>query len=180
MHQLWQQRPLGPIGPPPNNAPVWTSASKLVWVVPNFAPYNLVRYGSTVGVSRRALWETPVFDMRYGADHEMGGSNTAYPLHPGATLWAQMYRVDGVYISATTNDAKVYTLERTHPFDTRLLRTGAPRLDVTVNWYNAAESSPLAWAPPGPPVRYWQVIVVIDWMNAGIAPPELACDAGAY
>jgi len=169
-------------GPEPEPVPHWVDSAKhLVFAgVPLPPPLDNPALGDPGGTlpAQRALWASPVFDLR----PDLGGNYrpTATRIPGAARLHVQMRRADGAFLTTIPSAMEVYSIESAHVANPQELRFMEERLDISSDFYQGTESSVLEWAPPGAPLRFWRVTIVFDWFDAFNDPPRLVCWGSAH
>ena len=170
------------IGNDPAKIPHWTGeVQTVVWVpAANFAAagYDNPAYGSTVNVFNRALITSPIFDLR----PDLGGTYrpTATRIPGAARLHFAIWRNDGLFLADLASTLEAYTIERGALVDPTKARWMDERFDITTDFYQGTEQTILEWAPAGAPMRFWQVSIILDWMDNGNPPPALTTVGTAH
>lgn len=174
-HSTGMPWPVDPsaIGDDPSKIPHWTGEVQTVhWVAAAglaAAGYDNPAFGSTTGVTQRAIVQSPLFDLR----PDLAGSYrpTATRVPGASRLHFAFYLNDGTFLVDLASTLEVYSVERAALVDPAKTRWMDERQDITTDFYQGTEQSILEWAPAGAPMRFWAVGVVLDWF--GGAPPGL-------
>jgi hypothetical protein len=171
----------GPLPSQPVDSWWLGDAMPLVWSVPAVS-------GQTAGVFQRALWSSPLFDLRPDLRASHGGNSPAIPIWrtgygAGGRLWVQMTGLNAVAggIGATENLAVRYQ-EFGHIFNPTQIQNIGPFVDVTESVSTGGESSSttLSFFPTGDgyPIRFWRVTITFD--KTADVPPPVFTVMGAY
>jgi hypothetical protein len=151
--------------------------------------YALDRWGTTTGVNARAIIASPIFDLRPDLE---GNYRPEAARIPGASRYfVQLSRPTGAFLSAMDSDLEAYSVELVNPYtpgspsnasqpNGATVQAMGERVSITTAVYNGSESALLEWVPPGGPIRFWQVAIVLDWFGVFGERPALQYSAGAY
>lgn len=176
----WPSDP-GPVrNDDPEPIPHWMDVPKQVQFTgaPFPAAYQNPGLGPLTGVANRAIWQSPVFDLR----PDLGGNYRPVATRiPGAArMHLQCYTSDGTFLTALPSELEVYSVEAGHLANPQEIKFIEERFDISTDFYQGTESTVLEWSPPGAPMRFWRVSVIFDWYDALNPPPRLTCWASAH
>lgn len=163
------------IGPDAPSAPAWLDAIKPIGFVAAAGgvfpgEYNNPIWGPIGPATARALWISPIFDLR--PDISGNYRPTATPIPGAARLHVQVFNTDGTLIQDLPSTLEVFSVEFAAPTNPDELRAIQERLDITADFFSGTASSLLEWAPVGAPIRFWRVAMVFDWTDAVAAAPN--------
>lgn len=150
-----------------------------------FAAPTSTRFGSTSGVTRRATWSTPLFDLRANLGLTDGYAQQRQKDVNGDVMLGVEFdlfvKLDLTFPSGTTLATggpllKFSFIEYGDPMDPNKQSFLNSPQDITTSVYggyldlsNQREvSALLRWTPPGP-LRYWGVWLVVD--DSGLPSP---------
>lgn len=159
------------IGRDASPSPAWLDAIKPISFTTTITGnYALPIWGTTTGVAARAIWQSPVFDLR----PDVGGNYrpVATPVPGAARLHCQVFNTTATLIQDLPSTLEVYSVEFAAPTDPGNLRAIQERLDITADFFSGTSSSLLEWAPVGAPIRFWRVAMVFDWTDAVAPAPQ--------
>lgn len=146
--------------------------------------------GAEVASFRTAVWGTPLFDLRPDLRAKDGRLSRGTPvwraggLGSGGHLWIM---VEGLNITngglnTATQALRVRMQEFGHIYDSQLVTSITPQVDVTSDFVQAGQynAAVVPVYPPGDgyPIRYWRVQITFD-KTEDIADPVFTL-SGAY
>ena len=135
-------------------------------------------FGTTAGLQTRAVWRSPIFDLR----PDLKSDNyrpEATSIFGAGGLMVLVDERNG-FINAIANDLSVFSLESVHTVNPQELRFFEERKDITADFFDGTEATLLAWEPPAAPIRYWSTVIIFDWVGAPGAEPDLTAWAAAH
>jgi hypothetical protein len=148
------------------------------------APYSNGEYqwGNPNVPAARALWQTPVFDLRPDLKASAGvDPSIAFPImrpYGSGSLLSAFVENDGGVLGSLSNlivpFLEFYAVGFGHPVDPQQVAPLSLRRNITsAVWSGASGAAILSFVPPSNPIRYWAVAIVVDLLDddAGAAPP---------
>lgn len=176
----------------PENRSFWRGGTTSTsWINRANDPNNVV-FNPEYGVigpqsdtpTSRSFLASPVLNQRPDLSEKTGADPaTAVSLWrgwtygQGANLAMQVTRSDNAInlMGSLAQDLHVYMITRGSVLSPDQMTTLGLRESVTCEFRGGGQSSVLMFALPDPALRYWQAILVLDWLgDAGLEPQLLA------
>jgi hypothetical protein len=167
---------------PPSTWYWFSTEQPLVFGNPAVAPYSDPEWGPTTDVTARAIWQSPIFDLRPDLGNASNYRPQAKPIPRDSTVRLQIFRPDGVFLVNSANDFLVYSVESVAISNPARLLASNDRQEITHDFYDGSQASLLGWTPPGvqSPVRFWRVSVIFDWIDLAVNRFNLSIWASAH
>lgn len=150
------------------------------------APPNPL-YGDVTNVVSRLFWQSAIFDFRSDLKGSMGPTPAAVGVRGGQTFGGESITlaVQITNLAQLAGQFNAYSVEYAHLTNPALLVQAGLRQDISADLFDGMgtlgapiDCQILTFSPPNG-VRYWRVVVVVDYIS-GVAPLPLLFDATCW
>lgn len=124
--------------------------------------------GPTTGVTSRAVWQSPLIDLRADLQNQFGAKGNTTPMQR-EVLEGYRYVMQVQTTWAYNSFMRVYYVEFGHVNNPQLASQYIDRIDITSAWWAGSLSSGnaiMSFAPEGI-LRYYAVAVIFDNVSGG-------------